>query len=531
MVKDAAGTAAAHNDRYQITQNDEGVYLKVCKPAEEAEVLRDLADRRIIVFERDKVSRAVSETSGQLIRIAESGPAAQAVADIRVLVRRDRMEAMIEVTVPRGAPEVTMVQLADKLKAAGIVYGVDEDALERLTKVRAFYNTCCARGLPARDGDDACLTYHVDLDSQGRPVELEDGRVDFKNINHFISVEQGQLLVEKTPPTAGVAGMDVLGLPVPSRRGKEIPWPLGRNVTVVDGCRLVAAIAGQLSIIHRRVHVLPVMEIAGDVDYSTGNIDFMGSVIIGGSVESGFSVKAGGNVEIRGAIGGGMVEANNITVRTGIQGMNRSVVRARERLVANFIENATVYADKDVVVSDVIMHSKVFAGSRIIVEGRRGLVLGGRLSAGEEIRVRTAGSQAQAATDLEVSVNPFLKDEMLKLREEIKKKEELAEELVRSLAYLRGQGLANLPAAARERHDKLEAEYKGLPDTLEDMRLRYVDIESLLYCMKPGKIRVANILYPGVRVAIGPLAKVIDDPLKYLSLYAQDREIKFASFR
>ncbi len=66
--------------------------------------------------------------------------------------------------------------------------------------------------------------------------------------------------------------------------------------------------------------------------------------------------RAGGNVEVRGNVCGAMVEATNITVRTGIQGMNRGVLRARELVVAKFIENATVYADQEIIVSNVIFH-------------------------------------------------------------------------------------------------------------------------------------------------------------------------------
>lgn len=469
--------------------------------------------------------------AGQAPQLADSLTSGREEPGIRVLVRRDRMEALISVpTPPGGIPAVTVAQLLDSLKAAGVVYGIDEQVLEILTQIRTVDYTCCARGLPPSDGTDGFLRYHVDIESQGRPTLLEDGRVDFKNINNFISVEAGQLLVERVPPRPGEPGMDVIGLPVPAKPAKDVSLPVGKNAKVVDRCQLVAAIPGQLHIAHDRVNVLPVIEVKGDVDYSTGNIDFKGSVIIHGSVQAGFSVKAGGNAEIRGNISGGMVEANNITVRTGIQGMNRSVVKAYDRLVARFIENATVCAGKEVVVGDVILHSKVFAGIRIIVEGRRGLVLGGRLSAGEEIRVRSAGNRSQVATDLEVSVNPFLKEELFVLRSELLKAEASAEDMKRSLAYMRAQGIENLPTAKRERYDKMEAEYGALPERLEDMRLRVEDIDSVLYSLKPGNIHVANVLYPGVRVFIGPIMRIIGDPLKYLTLYVQEGEVRFTSF-
>jgi len=453
-------------------------------------------------------------------------------SNIQVFVRRDRKEAMIEVSAQEGvAPEVTIELLLESLKTAGVVFGIDAEALEILAKVQTLKSICGARALQPVDGDNGLLKYHIDIESQGKPTLLEDGRVDYKNLNNFINIEAGQLLVEKISSTPGTPGKDVLGLLILANSGQEAQLPVGKNVTVVDNCQLVAAIPGQLHIAHGRVSILPTIIIEGDVDYSTGNIDFQGSVIIHGSVQSGFSVKASGNVEVRGNICGGVVEANNITVRNGIQGMNRGDVKANNRLVAKFIENATVYAGIEAVVSDVVLHSKVFAGVRIILEGQRGLALGGRLSAGQEIRVRTAGNEAQVPTNLEVAVDPFLKDEYFMLRDELAKAEVRAEELKRSLAYRRLQGVENLSTVKREYYEKMEEEFNTLPDSMEDLQLRIEDVRRFLYSLEPGCVYVAKTMHAGVRVAIGPLSRTIDGPLQYLKLYGEGREIRFTSYR
>jgi len=369
------------------------------------------------------------------------------------------------------------------------------------------------------------------VESQGRPVELEDGSVDFKNINNFLCVTEGQLLLEKIPPTLGTPGVDVIGLPIAAKPGKDISLPFGKNVTIVDNCRLVAAIEGQLHIVRQRLNVIPTIEVVEDVDYSTGNIDFVGNVIVHGSVQPGFSIKAGGNVEIWGSVNGGMVEGNSIIIRMGVKGMNRSVIKSRDRVVAKFIENATVYADQEVIISDVVLNSSIFAGIRVIVEGRRGIVIGGRVSAGEKIRIRTCGNQSHVTTDLEVSANPFLKDELTNLRNENKKNQVLIKELQRSLEYLRNQGLSPLNAEKQDHYKQMGNEYNALQERTEEIRQRLTDVENLLYCLKPGKISVSDVLYPGVRVCIGPLTKVISESLKYLALYAHEGEIKFSSFR
>ncbi|MBU2700009.1 protein of unknown function (DUF342 family) [Sporomusaceae bacterium BoRhaA] len=542
VIREALGTPVllinvlpSKDGRYQITAMDAGIYLSVWPPVNsgssvsKAVVIEDLTNQKLTDFDSELISSVIREATGTPVLVIDSGPSIQPAQSIRVKVDINRLEASIDLNILPDAPTATVSQLLDELKAVGVVYGIDEQALETLSKLRLATNFICARGVLACNGDNAYLKYYVDPDRQGRPDELEDGRVDFKEINSFLCVEKEQILVEKISPTAGIPGMDVYGEPLPALPGKDKRLPAGKNVIVVDDRRLYAAIDGHLHIfLDKRINVIPVIVIDGDVDYNTGNIDFKGSVIVRGTVQPNFCVKAGGNVEVSGAICGGTVEANSIIVR---QGMNRGIIKARERLVINFIENATVYADEDVIVSDVIMNSQVFAGSRVIIEGRRGLVLGGRISAGELIRSVTVGNKLGVATELEVSLKPFLKDELIELRQQIKKDERLYTEMELSITYFRNQGVDNFSAEKKERYKKNEAEFNTLLNRIEETRQRIMNIESIIYSLKPGRIRVSGSIYPGTKISIGSSVKNIQDVLQYVSLYVQQGEIKFSSLR
>lgn len=522
--------------RYQITAVDTGVHLCVWPPTgggsavAKTAIVQDLISQNFTNFDNDFISKVILEAAGVPVLIVTSVPGGEKGRLIRVKVGLDHLEARIDLTISEDSPMATVEQLLAELEAAGVVFGVVEEALERLTRTRSAKNVVCARGAQSCPGDDAYLKYFIDPDSQGRPVELEDGRVDFKEINEFLCVEEGQLLIEKIPATEGIPGTDVFGLPLPAKPGKDVRMPVGKNIVNVDEWRLYAAINGHLNIfLDKRINVIPIIIIDGDVDHSTGNIDFRGSVIVRGSVQPDFVVKAGGNVEVHGTISGGMVEATNIIVRKGIQGMNRSVIKARDRLVATFIESATVYADQDIVVSDVILTSSVFAGMRVIAEGRRGLIRGGRISAGELIRAKTIGNETGVVTELEVSVNAVLKDELLRLRQEIKKARTLYDELTLSLTFLRNKGVDQLSADKLERYKKNEAEYKTLPDRIEEMQQRSTDIEEILSTLKPGRIRVSNFIHPGSRINIGSMTKNLIEPLRFVSFYVLDGEVKFSS--
>lgn len=544
VIKEAMGTPSLimnclpkKDGRYQITITDTEVFLSVWSPANggrpvlKSTIIQELTEKKLTDFDQNFVSSVIKDANGRPALIMNS-VVSEPVRKINVKVRLNRLEAMIDISIAEDAPAATVPELLNKLKEAGVVYGIDTCILATLTQTRFAKDVTCAHGIEPRNGEKAYLKYYFDADSQGRPEEQEDGRVDFKETNNFLCVEEAKLLVEKIPATPGVSGIDVFGKEILPKPGKDIPMPVGKNTICVENWRLYAAIDGHLHVFqNKRINVIPIIVIDGDVDYATGNIDFKGSVIVRGSVQSDFCVKAGGNVEVCGNICGGTVEANNIIVRNGIQGMNRGIIKARERLVSGFIENATVYADTDVVVSDFIMNSNVFAGSRVIIEGRRGLVRGGRISAGETIRAVTVGNKSGVVTELEVSINPFFKDELLNLRAQIQQDEVLYKKLEKSISYIRKQGVEQLSTVKRERYKKDEAEFQLLPERIEENKQRIANIENLLRSLKPGRIRVSDFIYPGTKMSIGPSAKVLKDALKYVLLYNYQGEIKFSSLR
>ncbi|HWQ62170.1 MAG TPA: FapA family protein, partial [Negativicutes bacterium] len=302
---------------FQIDQQDDGVYLTV-KPAQgdgtpvrEPLVMEELKSRDIQDYNFSAIIRIVKESSGTPVKIAEkSAPPAE--PEIQVLVDRDRMSASLQIVKPKGSRPLAFDEVLEKIHSAGVVQGIDMEAVKRAYD-RPGTPVTAARGDAPVNGTDATISYAYDMNTKGRPVELEDGRVDFKDLNLFTVVAEGDVLAEKLPPTQGTPGVDVLGQPIFPKQGKDIPLPLGKNV-YADENKIRAGIAGQLQLQNNKLHVSPVIEIKGDVDLSTGNVEFVGNVVVRGSVQSGFTVKADGNVEIYGSVSGGTVEGNNVVI-------------------------------------------------------------------------------------------------------------------------------------------------------------------------------------------------------------------------
>lgn len=519
---------------FQIELSDEGVFLTIFPPQDggtpirEPVIIQDLRHRNIHDYNNALVMRATRDMSGIPVKIAPP-PAVLAEPEVQVLVSRDRMEATLQIVSPKGSRQVTMDEVMAKIKNAGIVYGLDHSAINNAYD-RPGMRVTCARGLLPINGSDAIIRYHIDMEIKGKPVELEDGRVDYKNLNMFTTVHEGEVLAEKIPPTPGTPGIDILGQQVHPRAGKDLVLPLGKNVRA-EGNNIIAALSGQFIPANNKLNIVPVIEVNGDVDLSTGNIDFIGNVIIRGSVQAGFSVKAEGNVEVMGTVSGGIVEGRNVQIRMGVQGMNRGKITATESLLTKFIENATVSAGKDVIVTDVILHSNVSAGKKIVVEGRRGLIAGGKASAGEEIRAKVVGTLLASATDLEVGVNPQLREEYQLVRKDIKKNELSLDQTQKALNILRAMDQSTMPKDKREMLLKLTKAQFHIVGYLEISRNRMLEIELSFEEMKYGRIKIADIVYPGVKIVIGSLVKPIREHLKFVTFFAEEGEIIIGPFK
>ena len=480
-----------------------------------------MINNKLVVEQDEKQEEVVGE---QLSSVPVKDP------EIKVLVTRDRMEASLQISFPPESRPLEMDEVLEKIKKNGIVFGLNHEYIKKAYECPGFSITC-AKGQPPISGINAFIQYHIDIENKGRPNELADGSVDYKNLNLFTMVEQGDLLAEKVPATLGTPGIDVLGNAIIAKPGKDIPMPAGKNVQVVDGMTLVASIAGQLLIANNKIHVVPVIEIKEDVDVSTGNIEFIGDVIVRGSVQPGFSIKADGNIEVYGTISGGTVEGKNVIIKMGIQGMHRGYVKAKENVIAKFIENATVHAGVDIIVSDVVLNSRMSAGKKILVESRRGLIVGGTTMAGEEIRAKVVGTQMATVTALEVGVNPVLREEYQQLRSEMKKAEISIEKTQQALRILRSMDQSAMPPDKREMLLKLTKAQFQLAGQGETMSKRMVVIQGEFEEMREGRIKVADIIYPGVKIVVGTLIKPIVEALKFSSLYAENGEIKVGPFK
>ena len=338
-------------------------------------------------------------------------------------------------------------------------------------------------------------------------VENEAGQVNYKERNQIQNVVEGQPLAQKMLPERGKNGKTIFGRLLDAKNGKDIPLPLGKNVHVdSDGRTILASTNGQVMLINDKIHVEPVLEV-DEVSIKTGNITFLGTVRVKRNVEDGFSIKASGNIEIGGAVGRCVLEADgNIVVNQGIMGRDEGFIKAGKSLWAKFIQNTKVEVEEYVVVQDAIMNSDITSNKKILLVGKNAKIIGGHLFATEEIHAKVIGSSGGGSeTILEVGYDPRAKKRLLELQD---KQASIVRELdnldldISTLENMK-KVRKTLPGDKEENLIKLKKHHDEISIESEQMTEEIQQIQSHLRELKViGKISVANTIYAGVKLFI-----------------------------
>lgn len=352
-----------------------------------------------------------------------------------VYVSSDRMYAWVMVFPPTGwGKELNTELLFEALEKKKVSYGVDAEMLDKLPEDynRYFHLFPIAKGSKAANGDNGYIIDYYLRHVERLPEMDEFGNVDYTSLGSEQNVKKGDLICEAIPPTEGIAGRTVLNQELRCRNGKSVSLPKGKNTEIgEDGNKLLASIDGRVEFSGRYFSVRPLLEVHGNVDYSTGNINFIGDVLIHGDVCSGFSVRAMGDIKVCGVVESCEIEAGgDLIVVKGIVGNMETIVRSQHNIYSKYLVNSIVHARKNVH-TDSIRYSNVYSDGEVEVCSGRGLIVGGQIRAAQGIEAKIVGSVYESPTSIILGGQPYANFAKELLNRNIKKMKEEMERLER----------------------------------------------------------------------------------------------------
>lgn len=443
---------------------------------------------------------------------------------ISITVAPDKMKAFLSVETP-GGQGINTAEVFKELEKQGIMYGVDLDRIQALCQSSLSFNhELIAEGTPSIPGEDAEIEYYFHPTNL-IPELTEDGRVDYYNLGIVTQVQAGDVLAVRKPATPGTEGYNVRGEVLKPMPGKQLHFQTGKGI-VIENDRALAEFEGAIHWQGNRIGVSRMKVIDGDVDFSTGNIDFPGKLVITGWIRSGFRAEADEDIEVRGGIEDAWVlsRQGSVFVHQGIAGRNNAVIKAKANVEAKYIQEAEVSAEKNVVVNEYIIRARIQVGNALLLQGRKGRLMGqNQISAGTQIKINTI----QSNKDLNLVVSGIDRNavftELKALNQQLEKEEALVRMLTLKLRMLAGKKDADSIKTLKT----LLPQYTQAAEQMELKKARRDENMILLRSVKgDGMIEVREKVDYGTSFQIKNEYIKVDHDLKNITLFYDNEEKK-----
>ncbi len=527
----------AINGDFKLNVHPEGIYLKVFAPEGEGEkvpfqeVKEELMAKKIKEVNQEKLKETIENAEGKWEKIAPRKPELDEDAEINIKIGSDDFRAFLDYEPALGGIKATLGKIKDKLKEAGVVYGIKEGKLEQLIDHRVRQkDLLIAEGKEPEPPEDEELVYHFEDKKESIGTEREDGTMDFYNRGLITNVSPGDTLVSIKEAKSGKPGYKVTGEEIPPSEPKTIELPSGKNVREVEEERkVVSEIEGQVVKDGKRVNVLPIHEVKGNVDINTGNINFVGNVVVKGDVEEGFQINAGGNVEVRGHVFAAQIESGGeVIIKKGFIGKEKGKIEAKGDIKVKFIENGHVKTEKNIIARDAIMHSNLNAGEDIIVKEKKGLLVGGKCQAGHHIEANIIGSAMATKTILEAGVNQKSRERIKEINEEIEKAKQNLLKTKRAINTLEKmkRKTGKLPQDKEIMYQRLVKTNKKIEQSISRKKDEKEELEKTLQNVERGKIKVNDKVFSGVKFIIGNSQFNVHNELRHSSFIEDEGEVR-----
>jgi len=427
-------------------------------------------------------------------------------ARLAVMVEKDRMSGIAQITADWGGKSVTLEQLQEAIGQSEIKQGTSDSLLvgaiqtAREAAPGSLLKLVIARGQPAVNGLDTRYERLVETPAERilKPQELDHGKVDLRDLGAIVTVRAGAPLMRRHPATLGVAGFTVTGQELPAKHGKDSPMSAGEGTFLSpdDPDLLIASRAGLPCQEKAGMKVDEVMSVK-QVDARHGHIAFEGGLIVSGDINPGMKVRVSGDIVIGGFIEGGVIEAGgSITVRHGIigrrneQGEYLCQLNAQGEIHASYAQYAQLEAGGDIQIQSQLSHCYSRSGQDIKVGDstmRKGTLLGGTSIANRLIMAPNMGAEAANHTRLQILGGYFthkeqeqqLKTRLLECQAELDKIKTLVMKLLqlpnekrnpdtlRKLKPIRDHQLAELTLI----HEQITANHDALQTLMAEMEV------------------------------------------------------------
>ncbi len=154
------------------------------------------------------------------------------------------------------------------------------------------------------------------------------------------------------------------------------------------------------------------------------------------------------------------------------------------------------------------MHSQVSAGADIRVSGKKGFVSGGVIRAGNVIEAQTIGSEMGTITNIEVGVQPSVKERYGELQESVA---EIVKEIEKMKPILvnfneKLQKKEKITPERMKQVQQIAQNFREKKQLLAKQKEEMKSLQERIRIATNAKIKIKGTIYPGVNITISDVS-------------------------
>ena len=392
----------------------------------------------------------------------------QVKSPFKVEVSPDRLQATIRLVDGADPQQMTTQEVVAALGAVKVAVTdlvtsrVEEYVKNLLAGNNPHAPVVIATGKAAQEGQDGRFEWDEEIAIRLHHQNNE-ATLDYHNVCTIVLVSAGDRIGRAIPPNAGIPGVDVHFNEIRLKEALR-KVTLKNNVALMDdGVTVTATTPGKVDFDPKSLtlSVVEVLEIAGDVDFSVGNVDSPTNVSVRGNIKDMFRVKTLKSLSVGGAIEAAEIEAGeNVEVRGGILNRSKGHVRAKGAIKAKFCDEANLHAVGDIIITREVLNSHIHTESKLLIPN--GAVIGGSVYGRIGVEVKVLGSDACIPTAVGVGTSEQLLREAMQAKVEHARHRATVEKIRQTVQPL----LVHAKSMSRAQKE-LATELMGQADSLE----------------------------------------------------------------
>ena len=435
---------------------------------------------------------------------------------IRVGVSSDRLA--VDLVIPNDFPAQMLTEQVCLSTLRGSGVSIDERVL---AAVRAFCanpvmaqgssmtRVRVAEGQPPEHGKHGVVEWADDDDQSADEPGTEYSHYERKS---YRTVEVGTKLGRVVPPTLGEDGRNVLGGVIKAKDGRPAELKYDDSILRDAEGYLIAQCDGVLVRSGSLARVCTKLDLPSYVDFSTGNVDFPGDVLIQRGVRDRFVVRATGSIEVQGLIEAAtIISGGDLLARAGMAGREKGTIEVGSNVHAKYLENVIGQVRGDVKVDREMVNCELAVRGSVDVS--RGRIVGGQLAAAGPVSVGSIGSAGNVATRVVLGAIPELEAYVAQIKELVDQFTERTQKLQAELDQI-NNNTRHLTATHRERQTEIMFELDQLDDRIKRGTSSVQTIEARIAQRRVVELTVQRELHQGAVISFAGLDYRIERDLR-----------------